>query len=66
LIGKKEKKQLMTSGANAEIQAAIEANEDYIKNEVLANKIVVGGVEKGVVLEEGDLEGVVVEVGVVH
>jgi isoleucyl-tRNA synthetase len=52
--------------ANAEIQAAIEANEDYIKNEVLANEIVMGGVENGVVLEEGDLEGVVVEVGVVY
>jgi isoleucyl-tRNA synthetase len=51
--------------ANAEIQAAIEANLEYIKNEVLANEIVAGGVENGVVLEEGDLEGVVVEVGVV-
>jgi hypothetical protein len=37
---------------------------DYIKNEVLANEIVEGGVENGVVLEEGDLEGVVVGVGV--
>jgi isoleucyl-tRNA synthetase len=52
--------------ANAEIQAAIEANLDYIKNEVLANEIVEGGVENGVVLEEGDLEGVVVGVGVVN
>jgi isoleucyl-tRNA synthetase len=52
--------------ANDEIQAAIEANEEYIKNEVLANEIVMGDVENGVVLAEGDLEGVVVEVGVVY
>ena len=52
--------------ANAEIQAAIEANLEYIKNEVLAEEILAGGVENGVVLEEGDLEGVSVEVGVVH
>ena len=52
--------------ANAEIQAAIEANLEYIKNEVLANEIVMGGVENGVLLEEGDLEGVRVEVGVVR
>jgi isoleucyl-tRNA synthetase len=51
--------------ANDEIHAAIEANLDYIKNEVLAQEIVMGGVENGVVLEEGDLEGVIVEVGVV-
>ena len=51
---------------NSEIQAAIEANLEYIKNEVLANEIVMGGVENGVVLEEGDLEGVSVDVGVVH
>jgi hypothetical protein len=38
---------------------------EYIKNEVLANEIVEGGVEIGVVLEEGDLEGVVVGVRVV-
>jgi isoleucyl-tRNA synthetase len=50
--------------ANAEIQAAIEANVAYIKNEVLADEIVMGGVENGVTLEEGDLEGVVVGVGV--
>jgi isoleucyl-tRNA synthetase len=52
--------------ANAEIQAAIEANLEYIKNEVLANEIVMGGVGNGVVLEEGDLEGVSVEVRVVN
>jgi len=43
--------------ANAEIQAAIEANLEYIKNEVLANEIVMGSVENGVSLEienEGD------------
>ena len=43
--------------ANEEIQAAIEANEAYIKNEVLAEEIAVGGVENGVSLEienEGD------------
>ncbi len=51
--------------ANAEISAAIVANLDYIKNEVLANEIVEGGVENGVLLEEGDLEWVVVGVGVV-
>jgi isoleucyl-tRNA synthetase len=51
--------------ANDEIHAAIEANLDYIKNEVLAQEIVMGVVEDGVVLEEGDLEGVVVEVGVI-
>ena len=50
--------------ANEEIQAAIEANVEYIKNEVLADEIVMGGVENGVTLEEGDLEGVVVGVGV--
>jgi len=49
--------------ANAEIQAAIEANVANIKNEVLADEIVMGGVENGVTLEEGDLEGVVVGVG---
>jgi len=48
--------------ANAEIQAAIEANLDYIKNEVLAKEIVMANVENGVVLEDGDLEGVKVEV----
>jgi isoleucyl-tRNA synthetase len=51
--------------ANEEIQAAIEANLEYIKNEVLANEILAGGVENGVVLEDGDLEGVSVEVGVI-
>jgi hypothetical protein len=51
---------------NSEIQAAIEANLEYIKNEVLANEILSGGVENGVLLEEGDLEGVRVEVGVVY
>jgi hypothetical protein len=39
--------------AKPEIQAAIEANLDYIKNEVLAQEIVAGVVEKGSLLEEG-------------
>jgi isoleucyl-tRNA synthetase len=49
--------------ASAEIQAAIQANEDYIKNEVLAEEIVVGNVENGIVLEDGDLDRFIVEVG---
>jgi isoleucyl-tRNA synthetase len=49
--------------ASAEIQAAIQANEEYIKNEVLAEEIVVGNVENGIVLEDGDLDGFIVEVG---
>ncbi len=51
--------------ANAEIQAAIEANEGYIKNEVLAEEILAGGVGSGIVLdEEGDLMGMKVAVAV--
>jgi isoleucyl-tRNA synthetase len=51
--------------ANAEIQAAIEANEGYIKNEVLAEEILAGGVGNGIVLdEEGELMGMRVEVRV--
>lgn len=51
--------------ANEEIQAAIEANEGYIKNEVLAEEILSGGVGNGIVLdEEGDLMGMRVEVRV--
>ena len=51
--------------ANEEIQAAIEANVEYIKNEVLAEEIVMGGVENGLVLDEdGELMGMRVEVRV--
>lgn len=51
--------------ANAEIQAAIEANVAYIKNEVLAEEILAGSVGNGVSLdEEGELKGMQVEVRV--
>jgi hypothetical protein len=38
---------------------------EYIKNEVLAEEILAGGVGNGLVLEEGDLDGVIVKVGLV-
>jgi isoleucyl-tRNA synthetase len=51
--------------ANDEIQAAIEANVAYIKNEVLAEEILSGGVGNGIVLDEdGELMGMRVEVAV--